>query len=126
MRQKLSAHQYRMFLTSSRSLLDWDIPLEVFLANDKGSALAVLKGMRPASSRRVLPAPYWGLRDYGVPGQIGLEKTPEEYVAWLVEVFRDVRLQVLVADGALVGSEKPAFQQKRPRDVPEAEAYWHP
>ncbi len=42
--------------------------------------------------------PYWSLRDYGVEGQIGLERTPEEYVARLVEVFREVR-RVLRADG---------------------------
>ena len=35
--------------------------------------------------------PYWGLRDYGVEGQLGLEKTPEEYVAKMVEVFREVK-----------------------------------
>ena len=35
--------------------------------------------------------PYYGLRDYGVPGQIGLEASPEEYVGKLVEVFREVR-----------------------------------
>jgi DNA modification methylase len=29
----------------------------------------------------VTSPPYWGLRDYGVKGQIGLEETPEEYVA---------------------------------------------
>src|SRR6188474_1138279 len=46
----------------------------------------------------VTSPPYWGLRDYGVAGQIGLEKTPEEYVANLVEVFRLVR-DVLVDDG---------------------------
>jgi len=34
--------------------------------------------------------PYWGLRDYGVEGQLGLEKTPEEYVERMVEVFRYV------------------------------------
>ena len=45
-------------------------------------------------------SPYWGLRDYGVPGQIGLEKTPEEYVGKLVEVFREVR-RVLKKDGVL-------------------------
>lgn len=42
--------------------------------------------------------PYWGLRDYGVEGQIGLERTPDEYVAHLVDVFREVR-RVLRADG---------------------------
>ncbi len=39
----------------------------------------------------VTSPPYWGLRDYGVDGQLGLEKTPEEYVAKMVEVFREVR-----------------------------------
>lgn len=38
----------------------------------------------------VTSPPYWGLRDYGVEGQIGSEKTPEEFVARMVEVFREV------------------------------------
>ena len=42
--------------------------------------------------------PYYSLRDYGVIGQIGLEKTPEEYIAKLVEVFAEVR-RVLAPDG---------------------------
>lgn len=46
----------------------------------------------------VTSPPYWGLRDYGADGQVGLEGTPEEYVAGLVEVFRDVR-RVLRDDG---------------------------
>jgi site-specific DNA-methyltransferase (adenine-specific) len=44
--------------------------------------------------------PYFGLRDYGMPGQIGLERTPEAYIARLVEVFREVR-RVLRDDGTL-------------------------
>src|SRR5690606_41310047 len=48
----------------------------------------------------VTSPPYWGLRDYGVPGQIGLEPTPEEYVEKMVEVFREVR-RVLRDDGTL-------------------------
>jgi DNA modification methylase len=44
--------------------------------------------------------PYWRLRDYGVPGQLGLESTFEEYVARLVEIFREVR-RVLKDDGTL-------------------------
>jgi DNA modification methylase len=44
--------------------------------------------------------PYWGLRDYGVEGQLGLERTPEEYVAKLVEVFREVK-RVLKKEGTL-------------------------
>lgn len=48
----------------------------------------------------VTSPPYWGLRDYGVEGQIGLEKTPEEFCAALVEVFGEVR-RVLRGDGTL-------------------------
>lgn len=48
----------------------------------------------------VTSPPYWGLRDYGHDGQIGLEQTPDEYVAGLVEVFREVR-RVLADDGTL-------------------------
>lgn len=48
----------------------------------------------------VTSPPYWGLRDYGVAGQLGLEKTPAEYVAKMVEVFREVR-RVLKDDGTL-------------------------
>ena len=39
----------------------------------------------------VTSPPYWGLRDYGTPGQIGLEKTPEEYIEKMVAIFREVR-----------------------------------
>ncbi len=48
----------------------------------------------------VTSPPYWGLRDYGVEGQLGLEKTPEEYVANMVSVFREVR-RVLRDDGTV-------------------------
>lgn len=48
----------------------------------------------------VTSPPYYGLRDYGVDGQIGLEETPEQYVQKLVEVFREVK-RVLKDDGTL-------------------------
>lgn len=48
----------------------------------------------------VTSPPYWGLRDYGVPGQLGLEKTPDLYVQSMVAVFREVR-RVLRDDGTL-------------------------
>lgn len=48
----------------------------------------------------VTSPPYFGLRDYGNDGQIGLEPTPDEFVAALVEVFREVR-RVLRDDGTL-------------------------
>ena len=66
-----------------------------------GDALTVLRTL-PAGSARccVTSPPYWGLRDYGTAGQLGIERTPEEYVANLVEVFREVR-RVLADDGTL-------------------------
>jgi DNA modification methylase len=48
----------------------------------------------------VTSPPYWGLRDYGHADQIGLERTPEEYVGVMVQVFREVR-RVLRKDGTL-------------------------
>ena len=48
----------------------------------------------------VTSPPYYGLRDYGVAGQIGLEASPTEYVDAIVEVFREVR-RVLRPDGTL-------------------------
>jgi len=46
----------------------------------------------------VTSPPYWGLRDYGVDGQLGLEPTLEEYIAKMVEVFQEVK-RVLRKDG---------------------------
>ncbi|MGK5032697.1 DNA-methyltransferase [Janthinobacterium sp. MDT1-19] len=46
----------------------------------------------------VTSPPYWGLRDYGVDGQIGLEATPAEFIAVMVDVFEEVR-RVLRPDG---------------------------
>lgn len=48
----------------------------------------------------VTSPPYYGLRDYGHEGQIGLEETPDEYIARLVDVFRHVR-ELLADDGTL-------------------------
>jgi DNA modification methylase len=48
----------------------------------------------------VTSPPYWGLRDYGVEGQLGCEKTPDEYVAKLVAIFSEIR-RVLRKDGTL-------------------------
>lgn len=46
----------------------------------------------------VTSPPYWGLRDYGVSSQIGREKTPQEYVVHLVEIFHEVK-RILRRDG---------------------------
>jgi site-specific DNA-methyltransferase (adenine-specific) len=66
-----------------------------------GDALKVLPTITPRSVHCcVTSPPYFGLRDYGEDGQIGLEQTPEDYVAKLVEVFRAVR-EVLRDDGTV-------------------------
>jgi DNA modification methylase len=66
-----------------------------------GDCLDVLKTLDDCSIQTCITSPpYWGLRDYGVDGQLGLEKTPDEYVAKMVEVFREVR-RVLRDDGTL-------------------------
>ena len=66
-----------------------------------GDVLAVLKGM-PSDSVHccVTSPPYWGLRSYGVEGQIGLEANVQEHMGILVEVFREV-WRVLRPDGVL-------------------------
>ena len=67
----------------------------------EGDCRAVLAGLPDASVQCVVTSPpYWGLRDYGMAGQIGLERTPEEYVANMVAIFREVR-RVLRDDGTL-------------------------
>ena len=48
----------------------------------------------------VTSPPYWALRDYQTDGQLGLEKTPEEYISKMVEVFREVR-RVMREDATL-------------------------
>ncbi len=58
----------------------------------------IADGMRVQTC--VTSPPYWGLRDYGVAGQLGLEESPEKYVAAMVEVFALVR-ELLVDDGTL-------------------------
>jgi DNA modification methylase len=66
-----------------------------------GDVIAQLSALKEKSVQCVVTSPpYWGLRDYGIAGQIGLEPTPEAYVARLVEVFRAVR-RVLRDDGTL-------------------------
>ncbi len=64
-----------------------------------GDALTVLRTLPDESVQCcVTSPPYWGLRDYGVEGQLGLEKTPGEYVENLVAIFAEVR-RVLREDG---------------------------
>lgn len=65
----------------------------------RGDAITMLRTIPDASVHCVVTSPpYYGLRDYGIDGQIGLEATPAEYVDRLVAVFREVR-RVLRLDG---------------------------
>lgn len=66
-----------------------------------GDCLASLKTMADQSVNCcVTSPPYFGLRNYGVEGQMGLEATPEEFVSSLVTVLREVR-RTLTDDGTL-------------------------
>ena len=63
----------------------------------------------------VTSPPYWSLRDYGVDGQLGLEPTPDEYVARMVAVFREV-WRVLRDDGTLwlnLGDSYASFRDSK-------------
>lgn len=67
----------------------------------QGDCRTVLATLPDASVQCCITSPpYWGLRDYGVKDQLGLEATPEAYVASMVAVFREVR-RVLRDDGTL-------------------------
>ncbi len=90
-----------------------------------GNAPEVLKSM-PAQSVNccVTSPPYWGLRDYGIEGQFGLEPNIDDYVTTMVEVFRLVR-RVLRDDGTLwlnlgdkYSSGKDGFRVKELLGVP--------
>lgn len=66
-----------------------------------GDCLEVLKTLQDECVNCcVTSPPYYGLRDYGHEGQIGLEETPELFVAKMVEVFTEVK-RVLKKDGTL-------------------------
>ena len=66
-----------------------------------GDCIESMRGLPDQSVHTcVTSPPYFGLRDYGYDGQIGLEPTPDAFVAKLAEVFREVR-RVLRDDGTL-------------------------
>jgi DNA modification methylase len=66
-----------------------------------GDALKTLRELDAESiDSCVTSPPYWGLRDYGVDGQLGLEQTPQQFVDNMVQVFEEVR-RVLKPQGTL-------------------------
>jgi DNA modification methylase len=67
----------------------------------QGDCREVLKTLEEASVHCVVTSPpYFGLRDYGIAGQLGLENSPEDFIAALVSVFDEVR-RVLRDDGTV-------------------------
>lgn len=67
----------------------------------RGDCRTILPTLEPESVNCVVTSPpYWGLRDYGVDGQLGLEQTPGLFVAQMVEVFGQI-WRVLRKDGTL-------------------------
>lgn len=109
--------------TSAQLAVSWEIR--------QGDALDQLREM-PAESAQccVTSPPYFGLRDYGTSGQIGLEATPDEYVVALVAVFREVR-RVLRRDGTLWLNLDDGFSDKQLRGMPwrvalalQADGWW--
>src|SRR5688500_2131722 len=83
-----------------------------------GDSRELLRTM-PAGSVNccVTSPPYFGLRDYGVEGQMGLEQTPDEYVAGMVALFAEVR-RVLRDDGTLWLNLGDSYAANRPYQVP--------
>ena len=77
-----------------------------------GDAIEVLQTLDEASIHTCITSPpYYGQRDYNVKGQLGLEATPEKYVAALVVVFREVR-RVLRDDGTVWLNLGDSYAQK--------------
>ena len=67
----------------------------------EGDIVEVLPRLPTASVQAVVTSPpYWGLRDYGIPGQIGLEQTLAAYIHKLTSIFAEVR-RLLKPDGVL-------------------------
>ena len=80
----------------------------------QGSAIEKLKELDDQSIQTVVTSPpYWGLRNYNVDGQLGLEATPQEYVQKLVEIFREIR-RVLKDDGTVWLNLGDSYAGSRP------------
>lgn len=67
----------------------------------EGDALTVLRRLKDQSARCVITSPpYWGLRSYGIDGQIGLETSITQYLNKLVTIFSEIK-RILTDDGTL-------------------------
>lgn len=83
-----------------------------------GDVFEQCKRIRKKSVHCVVTSPpYWALRDYQIKGQIGLEKTPEQYIETMVRVFRSVR-RVLRDDGVVFLNIGDTYQDKSLVGIP--------
>jgi DNA modification methylase len=88
-----------------------------------GDCREMLRSLDAASVQTcVTSPPYFGLRDYGVSGQIGLEPTLAEYIAAMVDVFREVR-RVLRDDGTVFLNVGDSYHTDSPVRTKSAEAF---
>ena len=79
----------------------------------EGDVLHQLRDLPDESVHCVVTSPpYWGLRDYKTDGQIGLEKTPQEYLEKMVTIFREVK-RVLRKDGTAWVNMGDCYQRKQ-------------
>lgn len=84
----------------------------------KGDCLKILKKMESDSIDCVMTSPpYWGLRDYGVDGQLGQEKWPEQYIISLVEIFNEIK-RVLKPTGTCWVNMGDTYQNKSLANIP--------
>jgi DNA modification methylase len=96
-----------------------------------GDVLARMADIRDGTVQTcVTSPPYWGLRDYGNDGQLGLESTPDEYVKNMVRVFAEVR-RTLADDGTLWLNLGDTYVTKQLQGIPwrvalelQADGWW--
>jgi len=98
-------------------LRHWLVDVLLMIDIINGDCRSVLATLPDASVHCVVTSPpYYGLRDYGVDGQIGLEASPDSFVSEMVSVFREVR-RVLRDDGTLwlnLGDSYVAQRRNKP------------
>lgn len=83
-----------------------------------GDCIKIMNVLPSQSAQTCITSPpYFGLRDYGHDGQIGLEPSPDEYVAKMVEVFRAV-WRILRDDGTVWLVLGDTYRNKQPLGVP--------
>jgi DNA modification methylase len=105
-----------MISEAARKYIYYEEPDIVLLHGDCREVMAQLE---PESIQCcVTSPPYWGLRDYGVDGQLGLERTPEEYTERMTEVF-DLVSKALRPDGTLWLNLGDTYAANRGYQVPQ-------